>query len=189
MRPELQNQSSQQVSISAVEEINQLHSEILAHARKSLDHAIRIGELLTLAKKTLKHGNWLSWIEDELPFSQPTAWRYMQCFDQRDRLELFKLNNLSQVYVAIASKNGEEDKEPQKLHEPNFHSQAVRLRQNLVALFNHHLQRRPLKVWHTEEVYDLFCSLQPMTEICRQLEMELDTRNDVPSTYRSANRG
>lgn len=179
------DQKSETLTLSAVEEINQLHSEILGDCETIKEKAIRIGELLTLAKNVLKHGEWLEWIENNCPFSDQQARNYMRVFDRRDDPKFKHCLNISDIYMDNGS--SEDTKQLQRLHEPNFHSQAVRLRQNLVALFNHHLQRRPLKVWHTEEIYDLLCSLRPMTEICSQLELELNTRNDVPAAYRQSN--
>jgi DUF3102 family protein len=45
------------------QEIRDLHGEILAVARTSLEKAIRIGELLTQAKQSLAHGEWLPWLK------------------------------------------------------------------------------------------------------------------------------
>ena len=46
-------------------EINQLHGEILAAAKTTIEKAIRIGELLTARKEKCPHGAWLPWT---LPF-------------------------------------------------------------------------------------------------------------------------
>jgi len=78
----------------AVSEIVALHGQILTTARTTLDLAIRIGQLLAERKASLKHGEWLPWIEANLPFSQPTAFRYMRCFERRDDIKLFSVNNL-----------------------------------------------------------------------------------------------
>jgi len=63
-------------SISAVNlEIARLHSEILTAARTSLDKAIRIGQLLTEQKAQLKHGEWLPWVKENLPFDARSSAR------------------------------------------------------------------------------------------------------------------
>jgi hypothetical protein len=168
------------------EEISRLHKEILSHARASLQNAIRIGEVLSQVKEALKHGEWLPWLEEYAPFAERTARNYVKVFDNRVALKSASVADLGAAYSFLLS-NGNEasDAGTPRLHEPNFHSQAVRLRQNLVGVFNHYLQRRPLKVWQTEEVYDLLCSLKPLIEMCTQLELELGTRSDVPSSYRA----
>jgi hypothetical protein len=170
---------------NAVRELQELEAEIIRHARDALTNAIRCGEILSQVRETLKHGEFLEWIQEFAPFSRRSAYNYIRLFDNKDDLKLANVANLSDAYSALLAAPIIESGEPQKLHEPNFHSQAVRLRQNLIGLFNHYLQRRPLNHWHTEEVYDLLCSLRPLTEICTQLELELGTRNDVPATYRS----
>jgi hypothetical protein len=59
------------------EEVLQLHAEIGESFRMSVEKAIRIGELLTSIKQRIGHGQWGSWVEENLPFSQRTAERYM----------------------------------------------------------------------------------------------------------------
>jgi hypothetical protein len=77
-------------------EIRQLHQEICSLAMTALDKAIRIGELLLQEKAKLKHGEWLPWIKENLPFSHNTVNRYKRCYQYRDRLSNYSnLNNLS----------------------------------------------------------------------------------------------
>lgn len=59
------------------EEVLQLHAEIGESFRMSVKKAIRIGELLTSIKQRIGHGQWGSWVEENLPFSQRSAERYM----------------------------------------------------------------------------------------------------------------
>lgn len=175
---------------SALTEIRDLHNSIISGARRSFTEASRIGELLTHIRGSLKHGEWMPWVEKNLPFNYHTAYNYCYCHEHRDAIEAaFKsetISNLTGAYKLMLNGNGNTPDKPQKLHEPNFHSQAVRLEQNLVGLFTHHLQRRPLPRWATEEIFDLYCSLKPLNEVLTQLEIELNKRPDVPSTYRSS---
>lgn len=90
-------------ALSPVAEIAQLHGAIIAAARDSLSKAIRVGELLAERKAKLKHGEWLPWIAANLPFSQPTAFRYMRCYDRRDEIKSFTLNNLTDAYKLLAA--------------------------------------------------------------------------------------
>jgi hypothetical protein len=103
-------------------------------------------------------------------------------FDNKDHLKSESVSDLGDAYSLLLNQsvNGSTPDKPQQLHEPNFHSQAVRLRQNLVGLFNHYLQRRPLRTWHTEEIFDLLSSLQQVQSLCDQLRQELSTRSDAP---------
>src|SRR5205807_1876106 len=44
-----------------IAEINKLHQELQGLATGALDRAIRLGELLSTAKRRLPHGQWLPW--------------------------------------------------------------------------------------------------------------------------------
>lgn len=79
--------------MSDFEEINRLHEEISGATEPVLVKAIRIGELLTLRRKELAHGEWLPWIKANLSFSQPTASRYIRLYD--NRAKLITMNNLA----------------------------------------------------------------------------------------------
>ena len=86
----------------SVSEIRKLHCDICEAARTSLNKAIRIGEILTEVKSQLKHGEWLPWLTQHLPFSGRTARNYMQCYEQRERLKLANVANLSEAYDLLA---------------------------------------------------------------------------------------
>jgi hypothetical protein len=51
----------------------------------------------------LKHGQWLPWLNNNVPFKQPTAWRYVACYERRE--QLFKLNNLTDAYALVEQLN------------------------------------------------------------------------------------
>ena len=70
--------------LDAISEIVALHSEVVTAARTTLDKAIRIGALLTEQKASLKHGQWLPWMEANLPFDRRTATNYMAVYDKRE---------------------------------------------------------------------------------------------------------
>lgn len=81
-----------------IQEIKQLHSEIAGYTKITLDKAIRIGELLTAQKAELKHGKFMSWIKDNLPFSDRTARDYMKIFVNREKLKMASVANLTAAY-------------------------------------------------------------------------------------------
>lgn len=95
------NQITSLSNSSTLTEIKNLHSEILEAARTSLEKAIRVGELLTSAKAELKHGQWMPWLKENIPFSQQTANNYMRVFAERDRLKLTNIGNLSEAYALL----------------------------------------------------------------------------------------
>jgi hypothetical protein len=97
-------------TIDGVEkEIIRLHGEIELAQREARDKAqkvfrsflkpsvpkvIREGELLCRVKASKKHGTWLPWLK-RMPFSQRTAWNYMECYKRGD--ELTKLANADSI--------------------------------------------------------------------------------------------
>lgn len=85
---------------SKVQEIVTLHNEIAGHLKMSLEKAIRIGELLIEQKTSLKHGEWLPWIEANLPFSRQTADNYRRCYENKDKL--LSVGNLIEAYKLLA---------------------------------------------------------------------------------------
>ena len=93
-------------------EINRLHSEIIEAARTTIEKAIRIGELLTRAKRDAGHGTWGSWMKSNLNFSERSAQRYMRLFDKRHLVKSDTLSDLSQAYALLT------EPQPERLPEP-----------------------------------------------------------------------
>ena len=88
--------ASKALVVERTKQIVDLHLGIEASLRRSVQDAIRLGELLTAQKEALSHGEFLPWIERELPFSQPTASRYMMLFAYKNKV--FSLNSLTEAY-------------------------------------------------------------------------------------------
>ncbi len=86
---------------SRVERIERLHLEVASHFTIALGKAVEIGQLLTEQKAELKHGKWLPWIEENLPFTDQTARNYMQLWDRREDLELLNISNLKTAYEIV----------------------------------------------------------------------------------------
>lgn len=75
------NQSSEIVQSDLTKlagHIQHLHQQCIAAARKTVDHAIAVGELLLQAKALVGHGAWLQWVEDNCKISESTTRRYMR---------------------------------------------------------------------------------------------------------------
>ncbi len=87
---------------SPPDEIRRLHGEIAEAARRSLQNAIRIGELLVQQKKLLPHGEFGPWVEANLPFTQRTATNYMNAYRKRDRLKSESVSDLTSAYRVLA---------------------------------------------------------------------------------------
>jgi hypothetical protein len=67
--------------------IRAAHDGVQAAARISIEHALTAGDLLIQAKKQLKHGQWLPWLEQHCKISDRTAQRYIQLARHRSLLE------------------------------------------------------------------------------------------------------
>ena len=86
-----------EIEKSRVTEIQQLHAEIGGYLKMTLDKAIRIGELLTAQKTECGHGNWIPWIENNLPFSERLVRDYVRFYDRREELKTARVADLSQA--------------------------------------------------------------------------------------------
>jgi hypothetical protein len=84
-------------------ELLQLHDEVVCAARMSLPKAIRAGEILLGFKKKAGHGNWLQWLEDNVPFSDRTARNYMRVFEHRAELRAETISDLTMAYRLLAA--------------------------------------------------------------------------------------
>jgi len=74
--------------------------------RSAIENAIKAGEMLVGAKKTLGHGNWLNWLEANCGnISDTTAQKYMRLHDANSKQpEVFKdLPSLTHAYLACGA--------------------------------------------------------------------------------------
>ena len=83
--------------------INSLHEGLKALLQRGIEQALEIGKLLTEKKSELKHGQLGQWIRDNLIFSERTAQRYMNLFDNRSKIE--GADNISEAYKMLSEKN------------------------------------------------------------------------------------
>lgn len=72
------------IDASLVDEINRRHREVEQHARATLESAIECGRLLTAAKESLPHGEWLPWLSENFDGSERTAQTYMRLHEHGD---------------------------------------------------------------------------------------------------------
>lgn len=59
-----------------VEEINHEHELCIGSMRNSIEHALRVGELLNEQKQRIPEGEWMLWIKMNCSFSYKQAWKY-----------------------------------------------------------------------------------------------------------------
>lgn len=75
-------------------EILELHRELMGFFRLSLGKGIRMGQLLSEIKESMGHGEFSGWIQQNLPFNQRTARRYMSLYHNRDKLKTDTMSDL-----------------------------------------------------------------------------------------------
>lgn len=92
--------TSSSVSSALATEIRQLHAGIMRSLRKTVGDAIRAGELLSQAKESLPHGQFLSWIREETGLEERTARRYMGIY--RHRTKTVSVSDLTEAYRIVA---------------------------------------------------------------------------------------
>jgi hypothetical protein len=96
-------------------EIESLHLEITESAKTTIEKAIRIGELLAEQKASLKHGEWLPWAKENLPFKAGQAQRYMRVYTRRDELNTSSKTHLTAACQILSA--GDEEPEEQSFNE------------------------------------------------------------------------
>lgn len=84
-------------SVPLAERINALHREVQEHRALALLKARAAGALLLEVKKSLKHGEYLAWLEANFEGSQPKAWRYTRVAERWDVIvaQYSRVNDLS----------------------------------------------------------------------------------------------
>ena len=65
------------IATTAGAEIERLHALATTHADKAVDYAKQAGKLLLDVKQSLKHGEWLPWLEKSVSVSARQAQNYM----------------------------------------------------------------------------------------------------------------
>lgn len=93
------------------QEIRVLHNQILTAYRKSVEDAIRIGEILSIQRQDMG-GKYTAWIGAELPFSEDSAERYVLLFEYQDKIR--NLRNLQEAYQKVKKLQDEKRKEDQE---------------------------------------------------------------------------
>lgn len=115
--------SSEALGRGRVGEIIVLHGEIGGLLKTSLKKAIRIGELMTEQKASLKHGEFTPWIKANLPFTDRTARKYMQLYENRELLKTENVSGLTGAYKLLEAPK------------PTFREQIHALRKRITAVY------------------------------------------------------
>jgi hypothetical protein len=83
------------------EEMLSLHNDIDAAIRITVDKAIKLGELCVEQKKDVGHGNWETWLVDNMPFSKATARNYMMVYRNRELAKTLTISVLTDLYSQL----------------------------------------------------------------------------------------
>lgn len=86
-------------SVEAREQIINLHTGIMSAARRSVQDAIKIGEIISEQRKLLKPEEFSPFI-NSLPFDERTARNYIQLHNNVDKLE--NVSDLSTAYRKVS---------------------------------------------------------------------------------------
>jgi len=92
-------------ALSLVPQILAAHQEAVSMGKRSLDAAIKCGELLLKAKEAVKHGDWSEWLAKNCPdIADRTARTYMQLADpdNKDKLDDAKRSRGADLGVGAA---------------------------------------------------------------------------------------
>ena len=96
-------------------EINAEHLAFVGSLKRTAEHGIRCGELLTQAKEQCPHGTWLDWLGNNFRGSARSAQVYMQMYKKRDEIrakaQSSALLSISGALEEISAPKEEEDPE------------------------------------------------------------------------------
>jgi len=110
-----------------------LHNEVNDAFKLTLDKAIEIGELLIEQRKELKHGEFLSWVKDNLPFTDRTARNYIKLFNNKDKLITETVSDLSSAYKLLTPPKSASDDWHQFIMEVHKRTKEILAQNNSVS--------------------------------------------------------
>jgi hypothetical protein len=177
------NMSETSTELSIATQINELHAQAESLARmakdkaeEALSAALECGRLLISQKKSVGHGNWLSWVDDNCNFTEETARKYMiitkKFLDNSNSNHGWNLTdanpkNLRQAYIAtgilpdIPKPDNGEKLSPSVVH--------VRHIDALVLWYRKTVEIKPASLWKPIAREALINDLAPLMEIYNEL--------------------
>jgi len=96
---------------TVAEKLNKLHGQVGAAMKSTIPMVLEMGETLLSVKESLPHGEFGSWVEENLFFSLKTAQNYMSVYRKRELVEAAGADLVSQAYAAIKPPREPEEKE------------------------------------------------------------------------------
>lgn len=82
--------------------LDQLATEIRYYSQQASWSIIEVGKRLIEAKKQVAHGEWETWLERNVGYSQSTATRFMKCAERFGNLATLQDLNPSQTIALLA---------------------------------------------------------------------------------------
>ena len=115
----------QEEAAPQVRDIEVITEEILSLKRKAGEAILDIGDRLIEAKGMLTHGEWLSWLEDRVEFTERTAQRFMRLAREwRNPTALSDLG-ATKALTLLALPPGERDVFIEEVHVVNGEAKSV----------------------------------------------------------------
>lgn len=81
--------------------ISKAHEDFMHSMKDTLENGIKAGEYLIELKETLEHGEFIEWVNNNLPFTERTAQKYMRIARNQDKLQEKGARLLSEAYNAV----------------------------------------------------------------------------------------
>lgn len=94
----------------AISSLKKLHAQFEKNARESYKLALQMGEILTVQKEAMTHGEWNPWVDEHLPFTVRSASTYMRLHREREYLESEGVSDLATADALLRAKGNGKSK-------------------------------------------------------------------------------
>ncbi|GBF52088.1 hypothetical protein LPTSP4_36260 [Leptospira ryugenii] len=116
-----------------------LHESVIGGMKNVLQNAMALGEELHKIKENIGHGNWIPWIEKNLPFSERSARNYISIYKNRDSLNRQPIADLKSAikFISAGSQdekeiNPKESFDPRMLFKKHYKGERLNLKERTV---------------------------------------------------------
>lgn len=93
--------SKNDIELNRIQKIIEFHEELKNLMINSLEKAFTIGFLLKEQKEGMPHGEFIRWIEKNLPFEERTARNYMMVYKNKEMLNRKAVADLNSAYLFL----------------------------------------------------------------------------------------
>ncbi|TGL35591.1 DUF3102 domain-containing protein [Leptospira perdikensis] len=122
-----------------VRRIIDLHESVLGGMKNVLQNAMALGEELLKIKEDLGHGNWIPWIEQNLPFSERSARNYISIFKNKELLNRQPIADLKSAIKFLSDGtqeekeiNPKENQDPKILYKRFHHGEKLNQKEKII---------------------------------------------------------